>query len=54
MNSRIALWIIIGILFVLALFLTFQAGAAGIVENTQTATITAQNVASYDGMVGGC
>ena len=51
MNLRITLWIVTGALFVVALFLTFQAGAIGSVETTKIATISANSAGA---MVGGC
>ena len=54
MNSRITLWVAIGVLFVAALFLTFKAGAVGSVESVQTASSVAKSAASSSGMVGGC
>ena len=54
MNTRITLWILIGVLFVAALFLTFKAGAAESVEAVQTAGSVAKSAASSGGMVGGC
>jgi len=50
MNTRISLWVIIGVLFITALFLTFKAGGAGSVETVQAVS----NAASSGGMVGGC
>lgn len=52
MDSRITLWVIIGILFVVALFLTFNAGV-GSTETVQSAGSAVKTVAS-SGMVGGC
>jgi len=59
MSKRITLWIVIGALFVVALFLTFKAGSyAGSIEAVQGASTALQGVtssaASYGGMVGGC
>ena len=55
MNTRITLWVIIGLLFIAALFLTFKAGAAGSVGTVQAAGSAVTNSApSYSGMVGGC
>lgn len=53
MNTGVTLWIVIGVLFVAALFLTFKAGATGSVETVQ-ATAGAVKSATYSGMVGGC
>lgn len=51
MEKRTILWIVIGVLFVIALFLSFKSGAG--VETVQAASSVAQSAASY-GMVGGC
>ncbi|MBS3079992.1 hypothetical protein J4221_00815 [Candidatus Pacearchaeota archaeon] len=52
MNSRITLWVVIGILFVIALFFIFRAGA-GSAEILQT-TGSAVKTSASSGMVGGC
>lgn len=54
MNTRITLWGIIGLMFVVALFLTFKAGAIGNVETGQVVASAAKTVAASSGMVGGC
>lgn len=58
MERRIWLWIAVGVLFIVVLFLVFKAGAGGLVGNTiQTAGSTARSAASAassSGMVGGC
>lgn len=55
MNTKITLWVVIGVLFVATLFLTFQAGAVGSVETIQaTASAGTSAASSYGGMVGGC
>ena len=51
MDKRITLWIVIGVLFVVALFLSFKAGAG--IETVQATSSVASSVAS-SGMVGGC
>lgn len=53
MNTRVTLWVVIGLLFVTALFLTFKAGAAGSIGTVQAVTGAATS-ASSSGMVGGC
>lgn len=54
MNKRIVLWVVIGLLFAVALFLTFKAGAGtGNVVQTASAAQSAASSAS-SGMVGGC
>ena len=54
MNTRITLWIAVGVLFVTALFLTFKAGAAGSVGTGQVVLSAAKSAAASSGMVGGC
>jgi len=50
MNSRTMLWIVIGLLFVVALFLTFKSGTTASVETVKAAASSASSSA----MVGGC
>ena len=50
MKTRITLWIVIGVLFVITAILTFKAGAAGSTSLAQTAV----SAVSSSGMVGGC
>ena len=52
MDKKITLWIVIGVLFVVALLLTFKAGASGNVAALQSAGSVASSASS--GMVGGC
>jgi len=52
MNLRNTLWVVIIVLFVIALFLIFNKGA-GSVETVQTAGSAVKSAAS-GGMVGGC
>jgi len=52
MDKKNILWIAIGVLFVVALFLSFKAGAG--VNAVQAAGSVAQSASSYSGMVGGC
>ena len=54
MNTRITLWVVISLLFVVALFLTFKAGAAGSVGTGQAVLSAAKSAATSSGMVGGC
>jgi predicted nucleic acid-binding Zn ribbon protein len=54
MNSRIVLWMIVGALFIIALFLTFKAGAVGSAEVVQATGSVAKTATSNGGMVGGC
>ncbi|MBU2615643.1 MAG: isoaspartyl peptidase/L-asparaginase [Nanoarchaeota archaeon] len=51
MDMRIKLWILVGVLFIVALFLTFKAGSVGSVE---LAGNVAKAATSSGGMVGGC
>lgn len=50
MQLRIVLWVIIGLFFVVALFLAFKVGAA----QTIGATLVANAAPASGGMVGGC
>ena len=52
MDKKTLLWVGIGVLFVVALFLSFKAGSG--VNSVQAVGSVAQSVASYGGMVGGC
>jgi len=57
MEKRIMLWGIIAILFIVTLYLIFQAGATGNVVVAESAGNVAKSTASatsYGGMVGGC
>jgi len=56
MERRIWLWIAIGVLFIIVLFLVFKAGAGGATRTVaQTAGSAARSaVSSSSGMVGGC
>lgn len=51
-DKRIALWIVIGVLFVVALFLVFKAGASS--SSLGSVTNAATSASSSAGMVGGC
>jgi len=51
MNQKTIMWIVIAILFIVALFLVFRAGAVGSSGTVQAAKSAAS---SYGGMVGGC
>ena len=54
MDRKIVLWIVIAALFLVVLFVAFQAGAgtsANVAANTANAV---QSAASSGGMVGGC
>ncbi len=50
-DKRIALWVVIGVLFIVALFLVFKAGAGSAVSVGSAAKSVASSSA---GMVGGC
>ena len=55
MEKRIWLWVVIGVLFLLVLFLVFKAGTGGSSSTTiQAAGSAARTAASSSGMVGGC
>ncbi len=55
MDRRITLWIVIGAMFVLTLFLTFKAGAVGgSVGNIGATTTSVKSAVASSGMVGGC
>lgn len=55
MDKKIMLWIVIGVLFLVTLFLTFKAGSIN-VESIQSSSLVAKSSAaqSSSGMVGGC
>ena len=52
MKRRMVLWTVIGILFLFALYLVFQAGSGAVTQNIGSATSSATSAASE--MVGGC
>lgn len=52
MERRMVLWAVIGVLFLVALYLVFQAGSGAATQNIGPATSSAASAAS--GMVGGC
>lgn len=54
MNTRMMLWVIIGVLFLAALFLTFKAGVASAGQAQAAAGAIKSTASSYSGMVGGC
>ena len=54
MNTRMMLWIIVGGLFIVALFLTFKIGVASAEQVQAVASTTKSAASSYGGMVGGC
>ncbi len=54
MNSRVTLWIVIGVLFIFALFLTFKAGSASASVAGAASSVAKSASSSYGAMVGGC
>lgn len=54
MERKVALWIVIGILFVVTLYLVFQAGGSSVSQNIGSTASSATSAASSSGMVGGC
>ena len=54
MERRIVIWAVIGVLFLFALYLTFQLGSGVATQNIGSATSSAASAASSSGMVGGC
>jgi len=57
MKKSTVLWSVIGVLFIVAMFMMFNAGASGSVVSsaTQAAQVAAPAPqAAYGGMVGGC
>ena len=53
MKKNVLLWVTIGVLFLVALFLVFKAGSVNSGE-IQAVSGAAQSAASSSGMVGGC
>ncbi len=55
MDKKIIIWIVIGVLFLVALYLIFQVGSGSIAaQNINSASSPAVSSASSSGMVGGC
>lgn len=57
MERKTLLWIVIGVLFVAAVFLFFMAGntqSTEIASKTSAGVTQAVTSSSYSGMVGGC
>ena len=56
MDKKIIMWIVIGILFLAALYLIFQLGSGGsiVAQDINSASNPAVSSASSSGMVGGC
>ena len=56
MNKKIIIWIVIGILFLVALYLIFQLGSGGsiVTQNVDAVTSSGASASSSSGMVGGC
>lgn len=51
MDKKTIIWMVIGLLFVVALFLSFNAGLS---SGTLQAAGSAAQGSAYGGMVGGC
>lgn len=56
MNTRIALWAVIGVLFVATIYLTFKTGDVSAAQSSAQTTVVAVKSAatSSNAMVGGC
>jgi len=55
MDKKIIMWIVIGILFLVALYFVFQTGSGSIAtQNINSETASAVSSASSSAMVGGC
>ena len=54
MERRMMLWMAIGVLFLAALYLVFQAGSGIAIQSAGPVTNPAASAASSSGMVGGC
>ncbi len=55
MDKKVIMWVVIGILFLFALYLVFQAGSGSVTtQNIDSTTSSAVSSASSSGMVGGC
>jgi len=54
MDKKLVMWIIIGVMLVLMLFLTFKGGASTASTAVGAAKSAGSSAASYSGMVGGC
>lgn len=53
MESKTILWAVIGIIFLLTIYIVFQAGSGGAVSSAGSAVSSAASTASSQ-MVGGC
>ena len=53
MENKTILWAVIGIIFLFALYLVFQAGSGAATQSIGSATSSASSAAS-NAMVGGC
>jgi len=53
MESKTILWAVIGIIFLLAVYMVFQAGSGGAVSSAGSSVSSAASTASSQ-MVGGC
>ena len=56
MDKKIIIWIVIGILFLVALYLIFQLGSGGSIatQNIGSTASSGVSASSSSGMVGGC
>jgi len=55
MDKKIIMWVVIGILFLVALYFVFQTGSGSIAtQNINSETASAVSSASSSAMVGGC
>jgi len=52
MNKKVFLWVVIGILFLVVLFLIFKVGASG--HTIQSVSGATRSATSSNAMVGGC
>lgn len=54
MKTKVLLWVVIGVLFVVALFLVFKAGTVSTEAVQMGGNIAKTAALSSGGMVGGC
>lgn len=54
MNTKLLLWIVIGVLLVVNLFLMFNTGSVEASSAGATGSAVKSAASSYGGMVGGC
>ena len=54
-KRKLIMWVVIGVLFLVALYLVFQTGSGSIAtQNVNSETASAVSSASSSAMVGGC